>query len=477
MSNHDAIAAALRVAQRKTDRSPSDAQKAAGNYEKGKLRWHGLAIAIENPKGSERSGSGPAGRPWRVKMPAHYGYVLGTEGRDGDHVDVYLGPDHDARTVFVVDQVDAKTGKFDEHKCLLSYPNKDAALADYEKAFSDGKAKDRIGTVTEMTVPQFTAWVRDGDTKKPLGSSRAGYADGGAVKMPLIKSGSNAAVSKNVSTEMHAGRPQSQAVAIALDVARRNRRSGGAPAPGFADGGAPDPWDASAQRIMDGPSTADIIDAMPRRMTERAMRKATKSQLYGGDLSDRDLADLAAHNQWKEDIGEPAARNAIQEIAGINSMRRGAENVIEGVSEGNWKKGVAGGAEAALGALPAAFFLRAGAPAINAALQPLFSTAGRGVATTTGLSAMTLPYQTDEALAETRDAISKAVNSDPEVVRLRNERESLMKLRGSINEKHAKSGPETQKQALQPYNARLDQIDKAIGDAESRAHGDRKSVV
>lgn len=39
--------------------------------------------------------------------------------------------------------------------------------------------------------------------------------------MPLIKSKSKAAIGKNIKTEMKAGKPQKQAVAIALDVARR----------------------------------------------------------------------------------------------------------------------------------------------------------------------------------------------------------------------------------------------------------------
>lgn len=42
--------------------------------------------------------------------------------------------------------------------------------------------------------------------------------------MPLIKSGSKKAVSSNIRAEMAAGKPQKQAIAIALDVARRSRR-------------------------------------------------------------------------------------------------------------------------------------------------------------------------------------------------------------------------------------------------------------
>jgi len=42
--------------------------------------------------------------------------------------------------------------------------------------------------------------------------------------MPLIKSASKEAVSKNIKTEMAAGRPQKQAVAIALSTKRRAAR-------------------------------------------------------------------------------------------------------------------------------------------------------------------------------------------------------------------------------------------------------------
>ena len=40
--------------------------------------------------------------------------------------------------------------------------------------------------------------------------------------MPLIKSSSKKDVGKNVKIEMEAGKPQKQAVAIALDVQRRS---------------------------------------------------------------------------------------------------------------------------------------------------------------------------------------------------------------------------------------------------------------
>jgi len=47
--------------------------------------------------------------------------------------------------------------------------------------------------------------------------------------MPLDKSGSKASIGKNISAEMHAGKPQNQAIAIAMDVMRRARRAMGGP--------------------------------------------------------------------------------------------------------------------------------------------------------------------------------------------------------------------------------------------------------
>lgn len=56
--------------------------------------------------------------------------------------------------------------------------------------------------------------------------------------MPLVQSASKEAVSENIRREMAAGKPQKQAVAIGLDVQRRNRHAaGGLAQASFADGG------------------------------------------------------------------------------------------------------------------------------------------------------------------------------------------------------------------------------------------------
>ncbi len=145
---------------------PTEAQKESGNYRKGHVNIQGLDIAIENPKGSERSGTDANGEAWSVTMPDHYGYVKRTEGADGDAVDVYIGPDPQAPTVFVVDQQDHETGKFDEHKAMIGYADEAAARDAYHAAFSDGKGPDRVGAVVPMAMDDFKAWLK-GDTTAP----------------------------------------------------------------------------------------------------------------------------------------------------------------------------------------------------------------------------------------------------------------------------------------------------------------------
>jgi hypothetical protein len=147
---------------------PTDAQKAAGNYRKDHIRFQGLPISIENRKGETRSGTGPDGRKWSVKMPYDYGSIKRTAGADGDHVDVCIGPDHQSDHVFIVDQQDHRTGKFDEHKVLLGYRTKSEAEHAYHGGFSDGKGPLRMKSMVAMPMSQFKTWLKHCDTKKPV---------------------------------------------------------------------------------------------------------------------------------------------------------------------------------------------------------------------------------------------------------------------------------------------------------------------
>ncbi|KAA6341290.1 hypothetical protein EZS27_010877, partial [termite gut metagenome] len=64
----------IQKAEQETDTSPTDKQTEAGNYKKGHISVLGFDIAIENPKGSVRSGTDKNGTKWSITMKNSYGY-------------------------------------------------------------------------------------------------------------------------------------------------------------------------------------------------------------------------------------------------------------------------------------------------------------------------------------------------------------------------------------------------------------------
>lgn len=179
----DAAAHEAATSPRNDRPQPTEAQAKAGNYKKGHVSVGGLDIAIENPEGSTRSGIDPGGKPWSVTMTAHYGYVKRTQGADGDQVDVYLGKaDPVAGPVFVVDQFDNRTGKFDEHKAILGASSLKEAQALYDAHFSDGKGPERRGTITSMRFDAFKDWAKNGNTAEPLGQREGADKNQDAIK-------------------------------------------------------------------------------------------------------------------------------------------------------------------------------------------------------------------------------------------------------------------------------------------------------
>ena len=114
--------------------NPTEAQKEAGNYKKAHIKINGMDISVENPIGSVRRGVDEDGTAWEHEMKSHYGYFKGTIGKDGDHIDVFTKsntPDDYSGPVFVIDQVNPSTGKFDESKVMLGYDNAEEAKQAY----------------------------------------------------------------------------------------------------------------------------------------------------------------------------------------------------------------------------------------------------------------------------------------------------------------------------------------------------------
>lgn len=149
------------------DTNPSPAQKEAGNFKKKHIVFQGIPISIENPKGSIRHGTDDNGKPWANRMPADYGYIKRTEDKDGDQIDVFVGPNKNSDRVFIVDQVHRHSGQFDEHKCLLGFSTEAQALNAYHRSHGYG-SRQRIGGITELPISEFREWAKRGGGKWPL---------------------------------------------------------------------------------------------------------------------------------------------------------------------------------------------------------------------------------------------------------------------------------------------------------------------
>lgn len=154
----------LHEEEQKVNLNPTDAQKETGNYKKGHIKVDGFDITIENPKGSERSGVDANGKSWSITMNNTYGYIRGTEGVDGDHIDLFLG--NSGNGVYVVDQVN-EDGSFDEHKVMYGFGSIDEAKEAYLSNYSPGWKG--LGNITSVSKETFKKWIESSRRKtKPF---------------------------------------------------------------------------------------------------------------------------------------------------------------------------------------------------------------------------------------------------------------------------------------------------------------------
>ena len=150
----------------KVNTNPSEAQKEAGNYKKGHIKINGFDVTIEQPAGSVRSGKDANGKEWSVTMNNTYGYIRGTKGVDGDHIDVFLGPDMNSDMVYVVDQVNTD-GSFDEHKVMIGFSSLEDARSAYLSNYEDGW--QGLGNITGEALDEFKKWIDSSKRKtKPF---------------------------------------------------------------------------------------------------------------------------------------------------------------------------------------------------------------------------------------------------------------------------------------------------------------------
>ena len=167
-SEVDAKANEAATSPTNTQTQPTQEDLESGDYNKGRLEVQGIAIAIENPKGSTRKGVDQQGKEWSSTMKDHYGYIQRTEGADGDAVDVFIGDNPSSEKVFIVDQVDPSTGQFDEHKVVIGAKSSAQAKMFYNRNYDKGWKG--AAAITEFTTDEFKTWIAQSDTTQPVNS-------------------------------------------------------------------------------------------------------------------------------------------------------------------------------------------------------------------------------------------------------------------------------------------------------------------
>ena len=149
--------------------NPTDAQKEAGNYKMGHVRIMGMPISIENPKGSYRQYKKEDGSIGKNQMKHHYGYFTNTtgNGKDGDAVDVFIGPNvENCEYVYVVDQ-NNEQGDFDESKVMLGFNSTEHAKNSYMANYSADWTGFRA--ITKVPLNVFKKWLyRKHKQRKPF---------------------------------------------------------------------------------------------------------------------------------------------------------------------------------------------------------------------------------------------------------------------------------------------------------------------
>lgn len=138
-----------------------------------KTTFRGLPISIENRRGSKRYWYDPHTKTsGETLMRWPYGYIRMTEGADGDHVDVFLGPHEDAKFAYVIHQMKAPDFKKpDEDKVMLGFLTAKRAKKEYLRHFDSPKF---YGSMSVIPIQKFVDHALGGDYRDGREIRKAG---------------------------------------------------------------------------------------------------------------------------------------------------------------------------------------------------------------------------------------------------------------------------------------------------------------
>lgn len=135
----------------------------------GRLTFQGLPIAIENKVGTKRYWTDDEGNKGHTVMVHAYGYIEGTNGADDDEIDVFIGPDPEAKNAFIVHQKQLGSGTYDEDKVMLGFSSAAHARVAYTANFN---RPDFYVSMSPMEMEAFKRWALS--TKRQTGEMMKG---------------------------------------------------------------------------------------------------------------------------------------------------------------------------------------------------------------------------------------------------------------------------------------------------------------
>lgn len=111
-------------------------------------------ISIETDQGNYRYWyDANAKKEGKTLMEYPYGYIRGTKGMDGDHVDCFVGPNENAKEVYVITTNKAPDFKqIDEQKCMLGFASMKEAKSVFMRHYTDVKF---FNSIVAMPYEEF----------------------------------------------------------------------------------------------------------------------------------------------------------------------------------------------------------------------------------------------------------------------------------------------------------------------------------
>lgn len=114
----------------------------------------GIPVLVDRPRGFvQRKLDDTGNLLWERTYLHDYGYLAGTNGGDGEGLDVFLGPNPEAPTAWWIVQTTGHPFDFDEYKLMLGFDNQDAA----HSAYLHHVPEKFFGSVSPMPVDRLKA--------------------------------------------------------------------------------------------------------------------------------------------------------------------------------------------------------------------------------------------------------------------------------------------------------------------------------